>query len=71
MQDEKLLNRLLRSQHDHILTLYGMSLDAPDGKAYLVMEHCPNGTLENMLRIGSHPKVRCLLCSTAEADNPV
>ena len=44
-----LLERLLLRPHKHILVVYGIVTDAPDGGVRLVMAHCAGGSLDGYL----------------------
>jgi hypothetical protein len=47
--ERRLYDRLLLHPHDNILTVYGICVDAPDGKVRLVMKYCEKGSLDDYL----------------------
>ncbi len=50
IDNERLLyDKLLLHPHDNILPVYGICVDAPDGKVRLVMKYCEKGSLDNYL----------------------
>jgi hypothetical protein len=48
--ERRLYELLLLNPHDHILPVYGICTDAPDGKVRLVMKFCERGSLDVLLR---------------------
>ena len=47
--ERRLYELLLLNPHDHILPVYGICTDAPDGKVRLVMKYCEKGSLDDYL----------------------
>ena len=48
--ERELLDKLLRAPHDHVVTAFGVCVDAPDGAMRLVMRLCPLGSLDGFLQ---------------------
>jgi hypothetical protein len=48
--ERRLLEVLLIKPHKHVVTVYGICTDAPDGGVRLVMDYCACGSLDGMLR---------------------
>ena len=55
--ERRLYEQLLLNPHDHILPVYGICTDAPDGKVRLVMKFCERGSLDVLLRDHARPLV--------------
>jgi serine/threonine protein kinase len=47
--EQGLYEKLLLHPHDNILPVYGICVDAPDGKVRLVMKYCEKGSLNAYL----------------------
>ena len=47
--ERRLYDKLLLHPHDNILPVYGICVDAPDGKVRLVMKYCEKGSLDDYL----------------------
>jgi hypothetical protein len=47
--ERRLYELLSANQHDHILPVYGICTDAPDGKVRLVMKYSAKGSLSDYL----------------------
>jgi hypothetical protein len=47
--ERRLYDKLLLHPHENILTVYGICIDAPDGKVRLVMRYCEKGSLDDYL----------------------
>ncbi len=62
--ERRLYEKLKDHPHDHILPVYGICTDAPDGKVRLVMKFCEKGSLDRFLvgakRAGGLPLVQLL-----------
>jgi hypothetical protein len=59
IENERRLYELLKDHpHDHILPLYGICTDAPDGCVRLVMKYCEKGSLEGFLASAAVHEVR-------------
>jgi hypothetical protein len=56
--ERSLYEKLMVNPHDHILPVYGICTDAPDGKVRLVMKYCEKGSLDSLLRVHASPEVR-------------
>jgi serine/threonine protein kinase len=61
--ERRLYELLLLNPHDHILPVYGICTDAPDGKVRLVMKFCERGSLDVLLRNHARPLVGVVLLS--------
>ena len=58
IDNERRLYELLKdNQHDHILPVYGICTDAPDGKVRLVMKYSAKGSLDKYLTGTAKPEV--------------
>jgi hypothetical protein len=58
IDNERRLYELLKDNpHDHILPVYAICTDAPDGKARLVMKCCAKGSLDDYLVGVAKPEV--------------
>jgi hypothetical protein len=57
-------DKLLLHPHDNILPVYGICVDAPDGKVRLVMKYCEKGSLDDYLT-GSAKHELCDSASSA------
>jgi serine/threonine protein kinase len=55
--ERRLYEKLKDNPHDHILPVYGICTDAPDGKVRLVMKYCEKGSLDALLRHHAAPEV--------------
>ncbi len=70
--ERRLYELLLTNPHDHILPVYGICTDAPDGKVRLVMKYSAKGSLSDYLAGTARPEVGgsveggwwCVLMST-------
>ncbi len=58
--ERSLCEKLMVNQHDHVLPMYGICTDAPDGKVRLVMKYCEKGSLDALLRVHAAPEVRAV-----------
>jgi serine/threonine protein kinase len=47
--ERRLYDKLLLHPHENILPVYGICVDAPDGKVRLVMRYCEKGSLDDYL----------------------
>jgi hypothetical protein len=56
--ERSLYEKLMANPHDHVLPVYGICTDAPDGKVRLVMKYCEKGSLDALLRHHAFPEVR-------------
>ncbi len=56
--ERRLYELLLTNPHDHILPVYGICKDAPDGKVRLVMKYSAKGSLDDYLVRTARPQVR-------------
>ena len=57
--ERRLYELLLTNPHDHILPVYGICTDAPDGKVRLVMKYSAKGSLSHYLTGTAKPEVGC------------
>ena len=55
--ERSLYEKLMANPHDHVLPVYGICTDAPDGKVRLVMKLCEKGSLDALLRGHAAPEV--------------
>jgi serine/threonine protein kinase len=55
--ERRLYELLLTNPHDHILPVYGICTDAPDGKVQLVMKYSAKGSLDKYLTGTAKPEV--------------
>ena len=55
--ERSLYEKLKDNPHDHVLPVYGICTDAPDGKVRLVMKYCEKGSLDALLRVHALPEV--------------
>jgi hypothetical protein len=55
----------MTNPHDHVLPVYGICTDTPDGKVRLVMNYCEKGSLDALLRHHAFPEVRARFCFRA------
>jgi hypothetical protein len=56
--NERRMYELLKDNpHDHILPVYGICTDAPDGKVRLVMKYSAKGSLSDYLVKKAKPEV--------------
>ena len=60
--ERSLYEKLKDNPHDHVLPVYGICTDAPDGKVRLVMKFCEKGSLDALLRGHAAPEVGVVLC---------
>ncbi len=58
--ERSLYEKLKDNPHDHVLPVYGICTDAPDGKVRLVMKYCEKGSLDALLRHHAAPEVGAL-----------
>ena len=56
--ERRLYELLLINPHDHILPVYGICTDAPDGRVRLVMKYCEKGSLDSYLVETARREVR-------------
>ncbi len=56
--ERRLYDKLLLHPHDNILPVYGICVDAPDGKVRLVMKYCEKGSLDDYLTGTAKHEVR-------------
>ena len=61
--ERSLYEKLMANPHDHVLPVYGICTDAPDGKVRLVMKLCEKGSLDALLRAHAVPEVGVLCFS--------
>ena len=61
--ERSLYEKLMANPHDHVLPVYGICTDAPDGKVRLVMKLCEKGSLDALLRGHAAPEVGVLCFS--------
>jgi hypothetical protein len=55
--ERRLYELLLTNPHDHILPVYGICTDAPDGKVRLVIKYSAKGNLSDYLTGTAKPEV--------------
>jgi hypothetical protein len=63
--ERSLYEKLMANPHDHVLPVYGICTDAPDGKVRLVMKLCEKGSLDALLRHHAAPEVGARLFSSS------
>jgi hypothetical protein len=60
--ERMLFEQLLVNPHEHILPVYGLCTDAPDGKMRLVMKYCENGSLSAFLHSKQPQEAQVQVC---------